>query len=319
MFKFLRENLVLKVVSLMASLSLWLYVTADRYPNTSYTRSVNADVLRTGNPPSDVIVRIRQEPLPVEISGPRTQVDGIDDNEIKAEVDVRSARAGATQLKIVKYRKPAAAPGIEIKGRQYVSVDVLPKARKLMAVTPMFNTPTSPASRYGTPRLKPEWATVSGAADDVRRVARLVVSVETSGQPVSADLPIRAEDRDNVEIAGVEVAPATAHVEVALEQPPATRNLVVSVLYRGNPAPGHLLSEIVVEPSTVTVVGKPEQIQALSNVVTREVNIEGISGEIVRQVMLSPPEGVGLAGGRPSVRVTFRTQEIAKPPASGGA
>src|SRR5689334_18339436 len=117
MLKFLRENLVLKVLSLLASISLWLYVTADRYPNTSYSRSVNADVFRLGSPPADVVVRFRQEPLPVDVSGPKTEVDSIDDNEIKAEVDLHGARAGVTQLKILHYRKPADAPNVEVKGR----------------------------------------------------------------------------------------------------------------------------------------------------------------------------------------------------------
>lgn len=319
MFKSIRENLVLKILSLLASLSLWLYVWADRVPNAGYSRSVNADVLRTGNPPPDLIVRIRQEPLPVDLSGPKAEVDAIEENEIKAEVDVRAARVGTTQLKIVRYRKPQSAPNVEIKGlRQYVSVDVLPKARRLMQVNPIFNTSGAPSARYGAAMVRPEFASVSGAADDVRRISRLVISVETSGQPVNTDLPIRAEDRDNVEVSGVEITPQTAHVERALEQPPATRSLVVNVSYRGRPAQGFLLTEVIAEPPSITVAGKPEQVQALSNVPTQEVNIEGINKEEVRQVPLMLPEGVSVAGGRPTVRVTFRVQEIAKPAASGG-
>jgi YbbR domain-containing protein len=318
MFKSVRENLILKVVSLLASVSLWLYVSADRYPNTAYSKSVNADVARVGAPPSDVIVRIRPEPLPIEVSGPKVEVESVDENEIKAEVDVRGAKAGMTQLKVLRYRKPADAPNIEVKGRQYVSVDVLPRSRRLMPVTPMFNATASPTTRYGTPRIKPEWASVSGAPDDVKRISRLVISVETSGQPVNADLPIRAEDRDNVEVTGVDIVPATVHVEVALEQPPATRTLVVNVAYRGKPAAGYALSEAIVEPTTVTVAGKPEQIQALSNITTQELDIEGMTGEKVMQATLRPPDGISIVGGRPTVRVTFRTLEVAKPPTGGG-
>jgi YbbR domain-containing protein len=315
MFKFLRENLILKIVSLLASLSLWLYVNAASSPVAPKT--VNADVVSIGAPPSDLIVRIRQEPRPVQITGPSAEVDSVDDNEIKAEVDLRSARVGVTQLKITGYRKPDGTPNVVIKGSQFVSVDVFTKARRLMPVTALFNNPAGPSLKYGTPRVKPEWAYVSGAADDVKRVQRLVVSVESSGQSDSADLKIFAEDRDNVMIPGVDIEPKSAHVDIALEQPPATRTLVVNVLYRGKPAAGHTLSDVIVEPSTVTVVGKPEQIQALSNLVTEQVDIEGVSGEVVKQVMLSPPEGVGVAGGRPSVRVTFKTQEIAKPSGQG--
>ena len=86
---------------------------------------------------------------------------------------MRGARVGMTQLKITRFRKPLDAPNIDITGLQTVSVDVLPKVRSVMQITPMFNTAATPSSHYGTLHAKPQWATVLGAPDDVKRVARL--------------------------------------------------------------------------------------------------------------------------------------------------
>lgn len=318
MLKSLRENFVLKVISLLVSLFLWLYVWADRYPNSSYTKSVSADVARTGKPSPDVIVRIRPEPLQIDVTGPKAEVDSIIENEIKAEVDVSGARVGMTQLKITRFRKPSDAPNIDVKGRQYVSVDVFPKARSVMDITPLFNMAAAPSSHYGTMHFKPGFASISGASDDLKRVSRLVVSVEASGQPINADLPILAEDRDHVEVAGVEISPSMVHVDRPLEQAPATRNLVVNPTYRGKPATGFALTDVIAEPFSVTVAGKDEQIQVMSNIPTQELDINGISGDTIRQVALRPPDGVTVVGGRPTVRVTFRVSEIAKLPVTGG-
>ena len=117
MFKSVRENLILKIVSLLVSLFLWLYVWAERYPSTSFTKSVNAEAVREFSPPPEVIVRIRPQPLPIEVKGPKNEVDTIDENEIKAEVDLRGARVGMTQLKITRFRKPSDAPNIEVTPR----------------------------------------------------------------------------------------------------------------------------------------------------------------------------------------------------------
>ena len=316
MFKSMRENLGIRVLSVLASILLWLYVSADRRP--SYARTVNADVTKIGSPPPDVIVRIRPSTVPIEVNGPRSEVNSLDDNAVKAEVDIHNARVGMSQLRVSRYRKPAEATGIDVTGQEFVSVDVMAKIRKQMAIKPMFNTEAGPASRYGAPRVRPEWALVTGAADDVKRVAQLVVSVDAAGQPVSADLPIQAQDRDGVEVTGLEINPSTAHVEAALEQPPATRTLVVNVVYHGRPGPGYALTEVVADPATVVVAGKAEQIQALSNISTQDLNIDGIVGETTRPAMLRAPDGVSVVGGHPGVRVTFRVAPVAKPTGPGG-
>src|SRR5437016_6121462 len=98
MIKVLSENLLLKVIAVIASVTIWLYVSAERTPIV--TRQVNAEVITTGTPPPDLIVRIKPVPVPVEVSGPSAEVESIGEGDVKAMVNVHSARTTLQLLPI---------------------------------------------------------------------------------------------------------------------------------------------------------------------------------------------------------------------------
>ena len=314
MLRFLRENLVLKIISLLASVVMWLYVTADRYPSTVILKMVNAEPVRVGAPPQDLVIRFRPDSIPVEISGPKNEVDAIAEGDVKAEIDVHNVHAGASQLKVLRYRMPTGAPNIEVKnGRRVLVADVLPRVRRSMQISAELSSAAPNGRRYGTAHVNPEWASVTGVQEDVKRIQKLVVLVETNGLAVSEDLPIKAVDKDGVEVPGVDIQPLSAHVELALPETPATRTLVVNVPHRVKTTGPYQISEIVVEPSQVTVIGKPEQLLQMTNVSTQEIVIDGLTGESSRDVSLQLPAGVTVANGRPMVHVTFKVRDITKP------
>lgn len=313
MFKFVGENFALKVISLVAAVVMWMYVSAERYPTTN-TRVVNASVAPVGAAPPDAVVRIKTDSLQVEVSGPKSEVDAIADNEIRAEVDVRGARPGMTKLPVTTYRKPSSAPNVNItqQGKRMVTVEVVSRERKQVAITPLVNTAAAAGRRYGAPKLNPEWATVIGSAEDLKRVVRVVVLIETNGVGMSADLPLKAQDRDGVEVTNVDLEPAAVHVDLAQPDLPATRTLPVSVNVKGRPAPPFVVSDVVVEPAQVTVTGRGEQLVQMTNVHTAEVTVDGLNSDLTREATIQLPAGVTLKGGKNTVRVMVRVRDASR-------
>jgi YbbR domain-containing protein len=311
----LRENFILKAISLLASIVLWLYVTADRYPNTVVRRTVGAEVVRMGAAAADLSIRVGGDALPVELVGPKAEVDAIVENGIKAEVDLRTARAGATQLRIAQYRKPAGAPNVEVHGPRFVLAEVVPRVSKTLPITPLVNAGGAGGRRAAEPRITPEWAKVTGAPDDVKRIVKLVVPVETGALALNADVPVRAVDRDGVEVTGVEVQPTAAHVELSLPEPPAVRTLVVDAAVTGQPAAGYRVTGVQVEPAQIAVQGRPQLLLALSNLAAREVSVADATGDVTRDVPIRLPSGVTAVTGRDTVRVTVKVEGAAPAPA----
>ena len=314
MFKFVGENFALKLISLVAAVVMWMYVSAERFPSTTVTRMINAEVVRVGAPPTDVIVRPRQDSIQVEISGPKAEVEGLADNEIKAEIDVHGAHPNMTRLPVVSFRRPQNAQDVSVspQAKKTVPVEIVARERKQLPITPVINAALVAGSRYGIPKLTPQFATIIGSTDDLKRVTRVVVLIDTNGLAVIADLPLKAQDKDGVEVTSVDLDPGATHVELAQPELPATRTLPVNVMLKGSPASPFVVSAVSAEPAEVTVVGRGEQLVQMTNVPTAEVSLAGLSGDLSRDVNLQLPNGVVLKNGHATVRVTVRVRDASR-------
>lgn len=312
------ENLTLKLISLIAAVVMWLYVNAERVPNTPITRIVNAEVVPVGEAPENLIVRLKATTIPATITGPKNEVDNIQDREVKAEFNISSIKPGVTTLTGRPFKAPPNAPDVTAAGRPTVDVQVLLKESKTLKVVAQISGGPSAESRYGQPRLSPESAVIRGAHDDLIRVTRLLALIEPSSSGLRADVPLKALDKDNVEVSGIEVEPAKVHVELMLTEAPATRTLIVNVPHRGQVAYPYQVVEITAVPDQVMVTGKSDLLLQMGSVSTEEVDLNGLVSDFTREVRLQPlPRGVTLADGRRSVQVTVRVRDTSKTTSTG--
>lgn len=312
MLRSLHENLILKLISLAAAVVMWVYVSADRYPNVPTTRIVNAEVKAVGQAPDDLIVTFRQDTVPVTITGPKSDVDAVVDNEIKAEFPVSSVKPGTTTLRGRPIVLPNSSLSVVAPLHPVVGVDVAQRDQKSLTIMPVVAGGARDDARMGSPHLSDEMATVRGRHEDLQRIRKLVVYVEPGPTGVDADLPIKALDRDGIEVTGVDVTPKTTHVTVTRQEPPATRTLVVNVALRGQVAYPYVVSDIVVDPPQVTVSGKPDQLLQLTNVPTQVIELSGLMSDFTRDVPLVLPPGITTADGRRNVRVTVRVRDTTR-------
>ena len=311
MLKSLAENFTLKIIALAASLLIWLYVGGEQNP--TITRVVNAEIKARGEAPEKLLVRIMSDPIPVEVSGPQTEVESIADNEIKAVVNLSSARSGDRQLKVLEWERPRQAPMVTLRPlRQFVDADVKAKVSKRLPITAFFQDAPPSGRAYGRPKLSPPSATVTGAKEDVERAKSLAVYIETKGGGVRANLPIQALDAEGVIIDTVAIDPPLTQVELDLIPAPASRNLTVNVQLVGQPAAPYTVSEVSVSPSFVSISGRPEQIAQMRNVSTGPVSLEGLTQATTIVVPLVLPDGVSVQGNNSTVRVTIRLRDASR-------
>jgi len=314
MFRFLGEHIGLKLVSLATAIVLWLFVGTLRTP-PEQSRMVMAEARPINEAPADLIVSLKAEPIPVVVIGPRNEVEQIADGSVKALVDLRSARAKGTQLRIAGYRLPDSARNCRVEGqRLFASADIVEKARKRLRIAASFTDSAPFGKVFAPPRITPAFAEVIGAAADLKRVVRLVVYADTSAGSVRADLPVYPLDAEDVVVDSVSVEPAQAHVEMDLREAAATRTLVVSVRHHGRPAPSFQLVDIVATPPQVTVTGPPSALVGLTSIETEEVSVEGLRADAVREVPLRLPPQVSTEDGSTSVRVAIRIRDITRAP-----
>lgn len=312
-----RENLALKAIALITAVTIWAYVGfTEKAPLTS--REFDAEVVASGTPPDDVVVRLRQDTVRVTVRGPKDEVDRLGPDSIKAIADLHSAQVNLQRVAIARYKAPPGFSNLEFEGgRPFVTAEVVAKERRRMAVGSSYTNEPPPGRLYSV-RLDPAVADVVGARDALDRVSRLLVYVGSQGGNVRSQVPIKALDANGVLVPDVEIDPPTTRVELDLIEAPTTRALVVSPVLRGRPSPPYIVSDVLVDPLQVTVAGRAEALAALTHVSTVEIPIDGIKADTLREVPLQLPPSVMVKDGHTTVRVIIKVTEPSKP-ASGGS
>jgi YbbR domain-containing protein len=109
----------------------------------------------------------------------------------------------------------------------------------------------------------------------------------------------------------VQVEPARITVTVPIEQRLGFRELPVRVNLRGRPARGYQLTEISVDPPTVTLTGDPRRLEEVGSYLSTEpIDLSEARGELIAEVPLVLPPGVALVGASNQVEVRLRVEPI---------
>src|SRR5579884_3901565 len=280
----LRENLLLKIISLVASVLLWFYVQVERPP--SLMRTVFARVVPQGAPPNVDIQNLPQQ-LPVSVVGPVASVERLKNGDIQALVDLHNVRSD----------QPGPAN---------------PQQQRQMAVVPLYPKEPPAGFHYGRPEVRPRVVTITGRADRLNQVDRLVVLAAPPefGAPIEGDFPVHARDGDNDVVDGVKVEPEKVHVAVPLIEEPSAKIVTISPTIIDQPEPPYVLKSITVRPNQIKLTGRPERLNQLFTVPTEDIPTRNLTGDQKIEANLNIPPDVTAFDleGRRLTRVTVSVE-----------
>jgi YbbR domain-containing protein len=203
---------------------------------------------------------------------------GLHDVPVQIEVSDRSVEVVENRPSNVNVRLESLAEGEFPTRVEVVDTVSLGYIARSPIVDPITTTVSGPASIVD--QVDHVWSEVylRGAKESVER------SVDLSARNVNGDI-----------LKGLTITPPKAHVTVPVDQRFGYRDVSVSVVITGEVQSGYWISNIVVDPSTMTVIGGPS---ALSNipgfVETFEVDVSNATDDIVERVALNLPPGVSV-------------------------
>jgi YbbR domain-containing protein len=140
----------------------------------------------------------------------------------------------------------------------------------------------------------PTTVTVTGAASLVERVESASADVNLTGLRVNQQQQyvLRARDISNVDLRPLLIQPSTADVRVLVSQIGVSRSVPVALQTRGHVAEGYNLVSWTAEPSTVTIEGPVQLVQAIGSIQTEEVDLGSLRANLTRSVQLQLPTGI---------------------------
>jgi YbbR domain-containing protein len=239
------------------------------------------------------------EQVQVRIRAPRTSWNSLTAAKFEATLDLAGLPPGRHDLpiqvtcadrtvRIVEVNPVTRLVRLELIISRWVPVEV--------------NVLGSPALGYRrrAHTLSTDRVEVSGPESMVQEVERAVADLYLRGDEkdtLERELHLSARDANGDPVGWVTLKPPTATVRVPIEQEHGFKEVAVSAVIAGQVSPGYWVSNISVEPATVTVVGSPSALQNIPGYVeTTAIDISGAEEDISQQVPLALPDGVSALG-----------------------
>ncbi len=305
---FLRDS-VLKIVSFVIAILLWVYIIAVVDPAVTITvkdipiRYANQNVLEEKG-----LCLVNEEKTTVElkISGSRKRVANIDNKNIYATVDLTTiSKTGTFSLPIaisipyeyneIVSKKPYNAS---------VVVDKVAKIDKEVKVITKGSIANGYIAGVAVPSVKS--VTLKGAVSMIERISYVGVELDYAGR--SAEIKDTARlfflDRDGKRIQSSNqiYSLVSKDVEEIMVSCPVYKLKTVPIVIDANTGNEELLSQISVQPGNVTIYAENEILEQIKEIKTEKIDIDKIE-EKTQEVKLVMPEGVSSRDGITEVTI----------------
>ena len=262
------------------------------------------------------------QPIPIAISGLAEDLVVVGTFDERVQVTVRTTQSVWESLRVEDFDAAADVSGLA-RGVHEVPVDVnLDKepsrivernpqvvvieldSRASPSVPVRIETEGRPAIGY-VPRPKvvePTEVTAVGPTGYVTRVvgAFATVSIQGAEEDVEETLRVRPQDANGDSVPYVSLMPETVDVRVPIEPSGYHTTLAVKAVLTGEIASGYRITDISIDPPTVTVFGSPDDLAALEQgfIETKPIVVEGAQDDVVVRPGLSTPPEVTLVPGQ---------------------
>lgn len=290
--RMLLSNLTTLILAIALAIIIW--ATAVRANDPVETRTFEIPVDVVGKAADAEVINRPPESALITIEGPNSALAQAPQSEFRGLIDLSDMAYGEAEVPIVVQGDfeqveivsvfPETA---QIRLDQIISRDI-PVALQVRGEVPRGH-------RLGTERVEPATVQVTGSADRVNQLAesRVIVFVDDAREDITEmRRPTFYDLEGNVaSTAGLTVSPQEVETIVPIVELAGFAEKPISALWIGEPAPGHRLLDVRVEPGSIQVTGSPAQLDTLF-VQTEPIDITGLTESLTQQVSLDLPEGI---------------------------
>ena len=302
----IRRNLFYKLLALGVAIVLWVYVNAERNPQSQKTLAVPVQVR---NLAKGYVADLAVREAAVTISGLKTVVDSVGKEDVKVWIDAKVTIDGSAARKVlpVKWTIARVEPDeldVAVKPKT-VNVTIESVSSKRLPVEVKYVSALPLGYSRSNQEIIPASVKVFGKSVLVAKVNRVILTLaeKTLIGPIDDYFSVSPLDSRGNTVSGVDLMPDKVQLKLEIVEVPATKSVFVSPNVVGEPKYPATVTRISVSPTSVTLEGKPTELAGVSTVTTDRISINDAETNITREVALRLPPGVK-AVDRTAVRVT---------------
>jgi YbbR domain-containing protein len=306
------------ILSLMLATLVWIAAVREQNPprKDNYDQNLPIEIISpaTGLVTTDKL----PETVRLQLLAPESSWSTLTPSKFKALLDLSQLSEGFNDVPI---QVSVSDPQIKIIGQtpRDVSVNLQPEQTISLPVNIqiMDESPLGYVNR--PPTADPPLVTIIGPASLISQVDEAVseIFIRASKENVNRTSEVLIRNRDDQIISGLKIVPTKIQITLPIEQRFGYKDVSVSAMVEGQPAPGYWVSNISVDPPRLTIVGNPQVLGSIPGFIeTTPINVSQATKDIIQVVPLNLPNGVTVvlpeneSQGASGVRVTVEVAAI---------
>ncbi|MBK1812491.1 hypothetical protein JHL18_17875 [Clostridium sp. YIM B02505] len=303
-----KAEIVIRIVCLILSFGLWLYISNVQNPTREYklekvpVELLNAEALKESklalSPHQDFYVTLNLE-------GPSSEVYKVTPSQFKVSVDLSSyaLKKGENRIRVDIVNYPS---NINIKNNSFllVTIKVDDYVEKSIPIKSEIKVTTKTGTYADSPALKPTNAVIAGPGEYVNSVKSLVVSNELKNieQDTTLNLPIKAINDSGKVVDEIKVTPTNVEVSITVKK---GKVVPINVVTKGSLPAGFVMKDFGSTTEKVELVGDDTILSGISRIDTEAVDLSSINDSKEVSANLKIPQNVRVADNLSKVKVKF--------------
>lgn len=290
-----RENVIAKILCVLAAIVLWFYVVATDTVTDERTFSGVSVTLRNLDAIEDAlglsVISGYNATVDITVGGTKSELGRITAEDIKAYVDLKTiASAGEYSLEV----NTSLPSGITVSSMSVNYINVYVDKRTTISVPVKALETHTMESNYtlGAPVLSFDTVNVSGPAEELDEIdhARVMLDLGRVTKSMSSTGTLELVDKSGAVISNPYVRLQTTEVNVFY--PVYTyKEVPLIVSYKYNYYNASNVS-VTVMPSTILVKGEPDTLDKLDSITLTQLDEKKITGDTTQTVTIQLPDGI---------------------------
>ena len=317
--RLLVKNFSSILISLTLALLVWIAAVREQNPplEDDYNQAIPIEVIPAS--PGLIATTPLPETLRLRLLAPASSWENLTPSKFKASIDLSTLDEGFNDVPILVAVSDSQVQIIDqIPDEASVNLEALQTITRSIEMEILDSPPLG--YTYRNPAADPSVVDITGPASLIAQVDKAVteIAIRNSKKTLEVLRDVLVRNREGQAIRGLTVKPEKVQVTLPIDQRFGYKDVSVRVQLQGQVAPGYRISNISVDPPTITVVGSPQGLGAIGGLVeTAPINLDGATENIVRITPLNLPDGVttviaesGANNGPEGVKVTVEVTPI---------
>lgn len=285
----IRHNLLAKILALVVSSVMWIFVMNDQNPIINSTVTVP---VRMVNVPENHLVMQEEADVRLKVRASRSLLASYNVDDFDAYVDLSRAVEGENVVKITTI----VPSGFELLDMSDETMKVVldQVVERYVDVEVSTAGTMAPNTVLDEINLEVNKILVGGPRSIVDRVYEVEGSVDVSEKRESfrAGVNLLPVDKSGLEVDGVSIDRNNIQVSVNVSKAKQKKMVPLHLVSTGDLPAGLVLSSVKVEPQKVEISAEENLIANIETVNTQPVELSKVTGNTVETVGLQLPEGV---------------------------